>query len=1050
MILSRSKIKSIDLDGEINSRISRGEISTTVLIVPTNRRVRTLKRKIIDASPGQSSVKINLETLSTFSSAILFSDNQKSPGVLSEAAAAVLLRKSFQSVQLKYFSNYKGEIPFGTLERVGNVISEYKKHGITPELLFKEMESLSGAERLKAFDIASVYTDYNKRCKSLGVKEIGDVYQSVNEFSLIEFEQRFRNLYGDVDLLVINGFDEFTSPEIQIISSASAVKDLELFVTLDYYRYNPSVFSHLDKCFSKFIDKGFQVISDKSVKPVHQFNNIVREKLFNKTNESAITSFAEKITLLNAPTREKEIEIIAKEIKNILNDEKINPSDICVVFNLIQTYTPVVRDTFNVYKIPFNLTDRFSLDTSSPVISIINFLEIIENDFYYKNIFRALSSNLINNEIDVSNLLYISVKYKIVSGFQNWKSIIINELKSSEKYFDEFDDISLEKKSLKRALDDLEKLYSILNPFVKQLSPEEFVENISGLIHSTGLSLSLLSGDSESNEKNVKAITAFLDVLNEITYLLQLEYPEDKKFSLRFFLNQLRTAVSSSRYNIKEKHGYGVQVTTLNEIRGLSFKYLFIAGMCDGDLPTRFTPEIFYSGSFMKGELNHQTEQRYLFYQALCSWEKKLYLSFPVSDSKKELTVSSFLTEFNKLFKTEIKNADEFSSRIYSKKDLLSLLNEKRLEQNIFRDAAAQSGIDITHTKKAISIQSKRRDIDFSFEYSGVLGNIVNKSAKASLDKYKNLTYSISQLETYAMCPFKYFSERVLGIKSLEEPAEEIEPLEMGSLLHSILYEFYEELKQKKIVLNKCSDKIFNTAEKLLFKIAEEKMQQFSFDLPMAFYEKEKIMGINGDKKHSILYKFIEYERANEDTFIPEYFEFQFGKFSSSETKETLTEMKVNDVNLRGKIDRIDIDEKNNTLKIVDYKLSGKKPARADIENGLSLQLPIYMLAAKKFLEEKTGEEILVQGAGIYSLKYKDDEFGMNPVIPSYKEKKITLKELNDINQSVMENSASFIKLYTENIANGIFNLSKLQDREEKICCYCNFKTICRVKEQEL
>ncbi|MCU0406865.1 MAG: hypothetical protein MUE64_07840, partial [Ignavibacteriaceae bacterium] len=65
----------------------------------------------------------------------------------------------------------------------------------------------------------------------------------------------------------------------------------------------------------------------------------------------------------------------------------------------------------------------------------------------------------------------------------------------------------------------------------------------------------------------------------------------------------------------------------MNEIRGLNFDYLFIGGLNDGDLPTRFTPEIFFSGSFAREEVQHQVEQRYLFYQALCTWKKKLYLS---------------------------------------------------------------------------------------------------------------------------------------------------------------------------------------------------------------------------------------------------------------------------------------------------------------------------------------------------------------------------------------------------------------------------------------
>ena len=111
--------------------------------------------------------------------------------------------------------------------------------------------------------------------------------------------------------------------------------------------------------------------------------------------------------------------------------------------------------------------------------------------------------------------------------------------------------------------------------------------------------------------------------------LFEIEYGSKEKFPLKFFLNNIRTAITSTRFNIKEKPGYGVQVTTLNEIRGLQFDYLFIGGMCEGDLPTRYTPEIFFSGSYVRNELTHQTEERYQFYQSICSWNKKLYLTYP-------------------------------------------------------------------------------------------------------------------------------------------------------------------------------------------------------------------------------------------------------------------------------------------------------------------------------------------------------------------------------------------------------------------------------------
>ena len=68
--------------------------------------------------------------------------------------------------------------------------------------------------------------------------------------------------------------------------------------------------------------------------------------------------------------------------------------------------------------------------------------------------------------------------------------------------------------------------------------------------------------------------------------------------------------------------------------------------MIDGDFPTKYQPEIFFSGSFAKKERHHLNEERYRFYQALKSWSNKLYLTYPDSHDEKETVRSTFLDEF--------------------------------------------------------------------------------------------------------------------------------------------------------------------------------------------------------------------------------------------------------------------------------------------------------------------------------------------------------------------------------------------------------------------
>ncbi|MDR3625650.1 MAG: exodeoxyribonuclease V subunit gamma, partial [Ignavibacteriaceae bacterium] len=797
MILTKSKIDSIDPDALIDEKIKTGRLDEFLLIVPTNRKIRSLKREIISLTSGRASGKINLDTIGTFAGSLLFMNENIKAENLSEAASAVLLKQSVDECKLKYFSAYKDEFPHGTLIRIREVISEYKKSGITPDILRTESNNLEGSEKNKAEDIAAIFEIYQARCKQLNVKETGDIYHELNQIPFPSFEEYFRTLYPSVKLIVIDGFDEFTGPEIEIINSTSKLQDIDLFISFDYFAYNPGIFSHLDKCYDKLIQKGFHAIKDISVPVQKKFESEIRENLFRLNVKAKSDYFNCHITKIHAGTRGKEVELIAKEIKELITGKKAEPNQICVVFNLIQNYSSLIRDVFQMYGLPFNLTDRIPLDSSSPVISIINFLEILENDFYYRNIFRALSGGYLNFAgIDKSNLLKASVDLKIISGYENWINSIQDALLRIEENDDDESNYNLnDKSSYKQALYDLKRLYDILQPFQKTMTLKEFSGNLNNLIFSLQMPPRLVNTAGDSVEENIKGITTLIDLIKEIFQLFELEYGKNKKFPLSFFLSNLKTAVSSSRFNIKEKPGYGIQITTLEEIRGLKFDYLFISGLCDGDLPTRYSPEIFFSGSYQKNEKIHQTEERYRFYQSLCSWSRHLYLTYPLQEDKKELVESNFLNEFSSLFDTSLKTEKDYSESIYSKEELLVYLSQNKFEELPENYGPAEIKIDTAGIKNSIGIDEIRRDQPFgSSEYTGNINVNLDKSAGEALSDYKFKEFSISQLETYAKCPYKYMAERILKLKPLQEPTEDIEALEMGSLLHNILYKFYKQI----------------------------------------------------------------------------------------------------------------------------------------------------------------------------------------------------------------------------------------------------------------
>lgn len=1045
MILTKEKIKTIDVDSLIDEKIKSGTINELLFIVPTNRKARTLKKEIISLSPNTAAHQIKIETLTTLTSKILSAS--KPFRQISEAASSVFINQITGKIKLRYLSLYREEIPAGTLDKIRNVINEYKRNGIPPESIISEAENLIGSEKNKALDIADIYKAYKEKCYQLNSFDLGDIYSELLKRTEDQFAGDFNKTFQSPEYIFIDGFSDFSKPEVEIIDRLS--QSSKLFISFDYFPTNDFIFGHLARTFDNLSMNGFNEIEDSRTPDMNEFHGYIREKLFRVREIKQKNKLPVLPAVISGFNKENEIELVAKQIKTILLEERTEPHKICVAFNLVQDYTAIIKDVFSKTGIPFNLTDRTLLQNSNPVIALVNYLEIVESDYYFKNIFRALNSGFIDTkDIDSANLYRVASELKIISGKENWLGSLNDALSNLSHTGDE-DDISGNKKMFEKAKHDIQTLAKFLSPFEDKLTIEEFSNRLTRFLVDSKLTYNILNVG-EEKEKKVRAIAEFLNVTQEIFELMKEEQGGEKKFPIGYYLEQIRTACGWARFNVKEKSNYGVLVTSLDEIRGLNFDYLFIGGLCDGILPTRFNPEIFFSGSYKKQAFIHQTEERYLFYRALCCWQKKLFLSTHQSDAGKETVASSFLKDFSSIVQTsEITSAD-FEKFLYTEEEVQIEIGQH--PNSKLHAAVGEKLSSAIHN----SLEVEKKRTDFPTGNSAFTGDLNAKDdlsltekdymdIEAGLQDYLKKQYSISQLENYAKCPFKYFTERVLGIEAFEEPTEDIEAIEMGRLLHSILYEFYTELRKKKIVLQQCNDSSFAKAKKLIFQIATKQLENTAFKSPLTFYEKEKILGLGGNDEESVLFRFLEHERNSPADFLPQFFEVGFGRLRSEEADDELTTteaINVEGIKLRGKIDRIEFNDADSSFNIVDYKLSGSKPTYNDLKNGISLQLPIYLYAAAQLLSKKLDRPISPNEMFIYSLKYSQEEFGKNKVgLGRTKDAKFNSVE------ELIQNSLDHIKEYVKKISEGKFNLSTLEDRENKVCRFCQFRLVCRIDE---
>lgn len=165
--------------------------------------------------------------------------------------------------------------------------------------------------------------------------------------------------------------------------------------------------------------------------------------------------------------------------------------------------------------------------------------------------------------------------------------------------------------------------------------------------------------------------------------------------------------------------------------------------------------------------------------------------------------------------------------------------------------------------------------------------------------------FSYSQLETYKRCPLQYKYQYILKIPSPPTAA-----LSFGDTMHRTLQDFYQIFIENKSV---------NLRQ--LFTLYEKNWTPVGYVSPAH----EKRMKSEGRKILTDFYK----------------------KYHSKNLKilalEKLFKIKLrSDINITGKIDRIDADE-SDMMEIIDYK-TGKKPSDRDLKK--SLQLSIYALAA--------------------------------------------------------------------------------------------------------
>ena len=315
------------------------------------------------------------------------------------------------------------------------------------------------------------------------------------------------------------------------------------------------------------------------------------------------------------------------------------------------------------------------------------------------------------------------------------------------------------------------------------------------------------------------------------------------------------------------------------------------------------------------------------------------------------------------------------------------------------------------------------------------------------------LRMSVSQVETYASCPFKHFGNYVLRLKERElyESRANITGTILHAAMENALKEYMNRLhrtattKERESLADEYAVRDFSVwAQELLEEIQESSDEPVAGDSVFRASSGSLMRRTAG---HSLRYIFND---PSLRVFRPEALEWKFGEEGTAQI--SIPTVSGRNVLLTGTIDRVDINPDSNSFRVLDYKTGNKEVKYDELFHGLSVQLPVYM---KVYSSNRT--DLTPAQAGYFlvarpNINLSDCGGRKDPVDLQEKiRKEFKVREI-DMDPSLLQKTADHaiekIQEHCNKLFSGDFSVRPrrtLKSKPNQACEYCDYMAVCGI-----
>lgn len=950
--------------------------------------------------------------------------------------------------------------------KIGVLIDQLKTGGVTPQA-FTEVAGDLDSDRIVA--LARIYDRYERAMADRGLADRAMVRRLI--LQNLNQGQRPRCL-EDVVEIVIRDFSRLTIFQTELVKGLSRIGiNLKVHLACPDWTFDLELPGDFEQTNNPFVEtirtiKAFEQSGESGLELVLALSRDegsrkipalkVLERLFSPSPIPASgPPPVGAMEIWSTPGRYAEVEEIGRRIVALI-DQGVAPEEIVVVVRDLGAYGQIVEDVFRRFKLPLFFRRGAPVEIQAPTRALLSLLRLARSNWTRPQVLDILASPYLQCglNIDWTQAARLSAKAGVTDeraggGWHlNMERLARRDTREKEAVFN--------------LLEVVDRLKEKTAPLARDMTWADFVKAAIDLLGEFGLEQSIKRGSWDHVRRDAGAWTELRSCLDELAEGAGQAGIGQKLFAPEILSRSLVQALKGRNIGQQSYPSSGIMVLNAFDLHGLSFDHVFVAGLNEGEFPSTRNSAVFLHDDevsacnqklgqrvFLSTASEYRQEEL-LFYFTLAAADRQVVLTYNRSDHEGRIQLpSALIDEVMRLWPPGVVSIQDLASRIVpdiskvlTREEMLGVLAGRLINRQALGGAEARQVQEACmllclrpreHQRwqslvRRAAIEESRFD-GLIGPYFGMIKPDWGAAWLTGLPRHQGWPLiSPTMLEMYGQCPFAFWAGQILGLSAVEDPLDELSPMQEGVLLHEILKNYLSSCQKRGLLpLAGKAGEI-----ELLKKVSGEVLDNAEKRIPLG---RRPLWQIRRLGIWRMLSNWLQAEQDRDDDYQPAFLEWSFGP----ETKTGPLDIPFSEgggLCFRGRIDRID--ESPDQFLVIDYKNSSNRNKyqnllKSETLGQTSFQAPLYQIAVARLLG-KPAQSAWILLRDFSRGKLRTTPSTADPVFDQNPEQR-RLAAAEEIPNFYNNLEATWGRLISGNF---------VPDFDQGECEYCQFKTVCR------